>query len=167
MANWRGRRRDGSSGCRSGRGDGWRLARLQQPGNRVADLNDVTGVSRDAAENPVAGGLDFDHRLVGLHLEEHLALANLLPLLLQPRDQLAGLLRHFERRHHDADSHQRPAPTFSDPVASARAAAAIISTTCGLRGASVSRIVGSGPPTVTNGAPATSSSSAGNRVMTS
>src|SRR5580765_5416886 len=129
-------------------------------------MNDVARFCGDAGKDAIGRGLDFHDGLIGLDLEEHLAFSNLLTLLFQPRDELARFLRHLERRHHDADSHQLPAPTFSG-VASARAAAAIISTTCGLGGASVSRTIGSVPPTVTNGAPATSSSSAGNRVITS
>ena len=49
--------------------------------------------------------LDLDDRLVGLDLEQHLALLDLLAFLLLPRDELARFLRHLERRHHDADGH--------------------------------------------------------------
>src|SRR5690606_13314551 len=123
---------------------------------------------------------DLDDRLVGLDLEEHLALLDGVAFLLEPRDELAGLLRHLERRHHYAGCHRSPGyvratvtsgrltgPYRAAP-ASARAAAAIICFTSGLGdGASTSRTVGSSPLTVTNGAPATSSCSAGNRVITS
>ena len=39
------------------------------------------------------------------HFEEDLTLADALSLLLHPRHNLSGLLRHFERRHHNAGRH--------------------------------------------------------------
>jgi hypothetical protein len=60
---------------------------------------------RDTAEHTVARGLDLDHRLVGLDLEEQLAFLDRLPFFLQPLNELARFLRHLERRHHDADRH--------------------------------------------------------------
>ena len=78
------------------------LAWLQEPRDRLADGNDVALFCGDAAKNPVALRFDLDHRLVGLDLEQHLALLDLISLLLLPRDQLARFLRHLERRHHHA-----------------------------------------------------------------
>jgi hypothetical protein len=71
-----------------------------EPRDRLADRNDVIDLGRDAGENAIALRLDLDDRLVGLDLEEHVALLDRLPFFLQPRDELARLLRHLERRHH-------------------------------------------------------------------
>ena len=55
---------------------------------------------------PVGLRLDFDDGLVGLDLEEHLALGDLLALFLLPGHQLAGLLGHLEGGHDDAYGHR-------------------------------------------------------------
>ena len=60
---------------------GRRLAGLNQPRDRLADRDDVARLCGDAGENAVARSLDFDDRLVGLDLEEHFALADLLAFL--------------------------------------------------------------------------------------
>ncbi len=81
------------------------LAWLQQPRNRLADRNDVAFLRCDPAKDAVTCCFDFDDRLVGLDLEQHLALLHLLAGLFLPRDQLARFLRHLQRRHHDANCH--------------------------------------------------------------
>src|SRR6202041_2867479 len=91
------------------------------------------------------------------------ALRHRFAFLLEPGKQLSGFLRHFERGHHDADGHQSPAPT----CCSVRALASTISLTFWLGGGSCSRVVASGPSTVMYWVPATSSFSAGKRVITS
>src|SRR5206468_11031659 len=96
----------------------------------------VSRFRADAGEDAVYRRLHFDDGLVGFDLEQHLALADRLAFLFQPRDELPAVLRHLERRHQHADRHPLPAPTLSG-VASAWVAAAIISTTCGFGGASV------------------------------
>ena len=119
------------------------LAWLQQPRDRLADRNDVALLRGDAAKNPVALRLDFDDRLVGLDLEQHLALLDLLAFLLLPRNQLARFLRHLERRHHHADA---PLASGAPTLCLSRASALppsrprqSSSTTSGFGGASVSR----------------------------
>ena len=82
------------------------LARLKQPADGLPDRHDVADLRGDAAENPGGLRLDLDDRLVGLDLEEHLALGDLVALVLLPGHQLAGLLGHFEGGHHDAHGHR-------------------------------------------------------------
>jgi hypothetical protein len=81
------------------------LSGLEQPCDGLPDWNDVAFLRGDAAENAVAARFDLDHGLVGLDLEEHLAFLDLISSLLLPGNQLACLLRHLERRHHDANRH--------------------------------------------------------------
>jgi len=78
---------------------------LYEPGDRLADRNDRAGLRLDARQDAVAGRFDLDDRFVGLDLDERLALGDVIAFLLSPREQLAGFLRHLERRHHDAQRH--------------------------------------------------------------
>jgi hypothetical protein len=56
-------------------------------------------------KNAVAGRFHFDYGFVGFDFQQWLALGHLLTFTLAPRDNLAGLLRHFECGHDDADGH--------------------------------------------------------------
>jgi hypothetical protein len=76
----------------------------------VADVHHISRFGGDTGEYAVGGRFHFEDRFVGFHFEQHLALADRLALLLQPRNELAGFLRHLERRHDNADRHR--AETF-------------------------------------------------------
>jgi len=98
-------RRAPSALCRRCGHRGHGFARLHQPGDRLTDGHDVADLRGDAGEDAVLRGFDFHDGLVGFDFEEHLAFFDLLPLFLQPRHELAGFLRHLERRHDDAYRH--------------------------------------------------------------
>src|SRR5581483_1095190 len=53
----------------------------------------------------IGGGFNLDNSLIGLDLEQRFALGNGLAFFLQPRNDLPGFLRHFQRRHHYASCH--------------------------------------------------------------
>jgi hypothetical protein len=59
----------------------------------------------DRGQNAVCSRLDFDDGFVGFHFEEDLAFRDSLSFFLHPRNNLSSFLRHLERRHHNASSH--------------------------------------------------------------
>jgi hypothetical protein len=73
----------------------------QEQRDRVADRNVVAFRGGDRAQRARPRGLHLDGRLVRFDLHERLALGNLVALALQPPDELARVLSHAERRHHD------------------------------------------------------------------
>ena len=101
-------RRRGDNRCRSRSGQRRDLDDL--PG-REHDRDDRAdghlGALRDAdgGERSAGGRLDLDRHLVGLDLEQRLALCHRLAVLLEPAQDLAGLLGHAERRHDHVSRH--------------------------------------------------------------
>ena len=108
-----GRRRSGRrargvrSRLRGGVARGNALAGAEQPRNGVAHGDHVAGLRFHAAENAVRLGFDFDHGLVRLDFEQDFAFGDGFSFFFAPGDELAGVLRHFECGHDDADSHGR------------------------------------------------------------
>ncbi len=116
---------------------------------------DVAFVGLDARENSIGGRFDFHDGFVGFDFEQRLALGDGFTLFFSPGDELAAFLRHLECGHYDAVCHgvwgrRQAAPLLcATPMRSVLALASTISTTFWLGGASVSRMVSSGPSTLT------------------
>ena len=139
-------------GSRLGLGRGrrrvpWRL-RQNLPGGQderdhAADRRVVARVGADGGECAVGRRLELDRDLVGLDLDQRLALAHRLALGGEPANHAAGVLGDAERRHDHVDGHGQPEITVWSPWG--RRAAPFASA---FRFDCVSRIAGSGPPTV-------------------
>jgi hypothetical protein len=73
----------------------------------VSDGDHVPGLRFHAAEDPFCLGFDFDYGFVRFHFEQDFAFGDGFSFFFAPGDELAGVLRHFESGHYDADSHGR------------------------------------------------------------
>jgi hypothetical protein len=62
-------------------------------------------VRAHASEDAVGGRLQFHYDFIGFDFEKRLALDYRFAFVLPPGQELAGLLRHFESGHYDADRH--------------------------------------------------------------
>ena len=105
--SWSGRRRRGRRGrsgrCRRGRRRG---AVDGQARDHVAEPGRLVLTDRDLAEHAVDLGLVHDRGLVGLDLDERLALRDRIARLLEPAQDDGLLHRVREPRHHDVDEAQ-------------------------------------------------------------
>ncbi|GBD10129.1 hypothetical protein HRbin22_02394 [Candidatus Thermoflexus japonica] len=127
------RRRPG--GLRGGRrrGGGGRglpgFAGLQNVGDGLADRHHLARAHLDPHQRPAGRRFHLHGDLIGLHLQNGLALHHRLPLPLEPAEDLPALLSHLELRHDDRDRHafQRLLPQISRR-ASRRAASTMSST---------------------------------------
>jgi hypothetical protein len=77
----------------------------QDPGNRLPDWNFRSWLRLDASQHTFTRRFDLHHRFVSLNFKQRLALADSVAFLLQPGNELAGFLRHFESGHDNADGH--------------------------------------------------------------
>ena len=82
------------------------LTRLNEPCNGLADWDLRANVGRNSCKNSFTGRLYLDDRFVRLYLKQRFAFGDVFALLFLPSQELAILLRHFERRHHDAYRHK-------------------------------------------------------------
>ena len=84
---------------------GNRFAGSEQPCDGLADGDNVAGLRRHAAERAVGEGFDLDDGFVRLDLKKDFAFGDGFAFFFAPGDELAGVLRHFQCGHDDADSH--------------------------------------------------------------
>ena len=78
------------------------LVRAADDAEQVAHGARLTFAGDDLADHAIAARDDLHHRLVRLHLGEHVALRDLLALLLRPFDEAPLFHRGRERLHHDS-----------------------------------------------------------------
>ena len=88
--------------------DGSGLVGPEDEGDRLADGDDVACLRGHLAQDAGSRRLDLDGGLVGLDLEERVALPDRVAGRPEPLQDLAGVLRQLERRHDDAGRHQAP-----------------------------------------------------------
>jgi hypothetical protein len=86
------------------------LVRIGDHRDQLADLDGRPFARDDLAEHTLPAGLQLHDRLVGLDLGEHVAVADLVPLVFQPGQDLALLHRRGERFHEDLGHHRGLAP---------------------------------------------------------
>src|SRR5260370_13940247 len=146
----------------AGRGPAWRgfrrflsqlFSRRYEPRYRFSHRNHRPHFGCYPRKNPFSRRFHLDNRLIGLDFKQRLTLSHAFAFFLSPRQELPGFLRHVERRHHHTDRHSvchEPRTRLQSVAAtpSAFALAATISFTLLLGGASCSRVVESGPFTV-------------------
>ena len=119
------------------------LAGGEEHGDRLADRHVVAVGRPDPGERPVGRRFDLDGHLVGLDLEQRLALRDRVAFRLEPAQHLARLLRHPERRHDHVGGHQSVcAPSKRAESTTASAMRGLFRFDC------VSRTAGRPPPTV-------------------
>ena len=82
------------------------LARLADVPEHLADADDLVRAVQNGEQGPRDGGLDLEGRLVGLDLEQRLALRHGRADLLEPPDDPQLVLGRPERRHADGTRHQ-------------------------------------------------------------
>ncbi len=133
----------------------WRfLARIHDPGDRLAYGYDVSFAGLHARQDSVGRRFNFHDGLVGFDFQQRLALGNGVAFFFSPGDQFAGFLSHLERGHYDAMAIGSliGLERFGLAVFLCRlfsCLASTISSTCWLGAASLSREFRSGPSTVT------------------
>ena len=88
--------------------DGTGLVGSEDERDRLADGDDVARLRGHLAQDAGSRRLDLDGRLVGLDLEERVALPDRIAGRPEPLQDLAGVLRQLEGRHDDAGRHQAP-----------------------------------------------------------
>ncbi len=126
-----------------------RFSRRDDPGDGFAHGHHRPSRCRTPARMPSAGASSSTTTLSVSISSSGSPLVTVSPSCFRQASSFAGFLRHFERGHHDANGHNCLIRRIADtPTRSVCALASIISTTRRLGGASVSRVVGSGPSTV-------------------
>src|SRR5208337_2240224 len=131
------------------------FARSHNPSDRPSDLNIGPDLTGNSGEDTVGRRFNLHHSLIGFDFEERFPLGDAVALLLPPGNELTGFLRHLKSRHYHAEGHSvlfgeglHDGLQSETPTRSVFALASIMSSTRALGGASVSRVVGSGPFTV-------------------
>ena len=88
------------------RGWGWNLVGgFRDRGDRLAHGNVIAGAGGNAREKAVGLSLDFHGRLVGLDFHDGFPGLDRIARLLEPGDDLAGVLRHSQGGHDDVMRH--------------------------------------------------------------
>src|SRR5207247_1341710 len=84
-----------------------RFAGSDDQRDRLTHRHHVARARGHVAQDPRRRCLDLDGDLVGLDLDDRLALPHQIPRRLEPVQDLAGLLRQLERRHGAVGGHSR------------------------------------------------------------
>ena len=79
---------------------GWRRREFERFWTRLSRL------SRDPSQNAIGLGFDLHHSFIGFDLQQQFTFNHTVAFVLQPGEELAGLLGRFKHGHDDRNSHK-------------------------------------------------------------